>query len=120
MNVSFTYNKTIIDKKGCPKVYYDGGSMGGGYIKFSCGSCGKDISQETFYFWKDNLDHECSIINKLEKHLDLPGLNQRNHTFVGLLSCQTCGAKHVLHIDYGEVSNCHWQSSLHKVVLCNS
>lgn len=118
--MNLNHEKTILDTKGHPHIYYDGDSMGGGHIIFSCGFCGKEISKETFYFYEENIDQESSIIKSLAQHLDLPQKHQRHNTFVGLLTCQACNSKHVLHIDYGEVSNGHWQSVLHKILLCNS
>ena len=75
---------------------------------------------ETFDFWQENKEQEKVIVSKLRENFNLPQSNQWGNTLVGVMSCSKCNAVHALHIDYGEVSNGHWQSSLHKVLLCNS
>ncbi|WP_156496675.1 MULTISPECIES: hypothetical protein [unclassified Alcanivorax] len=120
MNMEISYKKTVIEHKDKPVMYYDGDSMGGGTININCGACGYDISKETFEFWKDNKEQEKVIVSKLGKNFNLPQSNQWGNTFLGIMSCNNCNAVHALHIHYGEVSNGHWQSSLHKVLLCNS
>ena len=119
LDMDIKYKSTVIEK-GKPEVYHDGGSRGGGVISFCCGTCGDKSTKETFYFWKENRESEQSIIDLLGDHLNLPDINSRRDTLVGLLDCSACDSTHALHINYGEVSNGHWQCSLHKVVLCNS
>ncbi len=117
--MDIAYEKTVVENDK-PDIYYDGDSMGGGFISFPCGACGEVISKETFYFWKENKDREKVLIEKMGVHFNLPEKDKFSDTFVGLLECSRCSEVHALHIDYGEVSNGHWQCGLHKVVLCNS
>ena len=111
--------KIVIDNEH-PDTYYDGDSMGGGLISFPCGSCGKVLSKETFYFWKENKDQKGALIKDFEACFSIPEKEKHRKAIIGLLKCTNCNSVHAAHIDYGEVSSCHWQSRLHKVVMCDS
>lgn len=111
--------KIVIDNDK-PEIYYDGDSMGGGFISFPCGVCGATNKKETFYFWKENKNQKNTLIKQFGNLFAISDKDKYSNTLIGLLECSDCNSSHLIHIDYGEISNCHWQSRLHKVLLCNS
>ena len=111
--------KVVIDNDES-EIYYDGDSMGGGFISFSCGACGTSNKEETFCFWKENNNQKYALIENFGALLTISDKDKYRNVFVGLLECADCKSIHLVRMDYGEVFNCHWQSRLHKVLLCNS
>ncbi|MBJ7540052.1 hypothetical protein [Marinomonas transparens] len=105
--------KIILDNREKIAPFYDGVSMGGGYIEFACDKCCGFIREETLKFIMRS--DALNIQKKKELYIFFNVASEpikKHEPEVGLILCPKCHEEYALYISYGEVQSGRYQASL--------
>jgi len=103
----------ILDNREDITPFYDGSSMGGGVITFSCSQCDSLVEKETFTFLtrENKVTHEeKNELNDFFNTVKEPCFMQSAK--VGFTKCGECGQVYGVYISFGEVQQGRYQTSL--------
>ncbi|WP_419813119.1 hypothetical protein [Bacterioplanoides sp.] len=98
-------------------LYYDGESMGGGTISFSCDNCSELIEKETLGFTIEAMKLNASVKQRIEGYFDIDAnVYKYSELCIGFMQCDYCNCSHIACISNGEIQNGRYQSKIFGVV----